>query len=1747
LKLVWKCVFALTVLLLVSSPLLAQNYPMPTKVGEQQTVCTGCAGTNSAGEPNSGKPTYQYNAPLSDFVGRFHDSNSTKSVQNKGMRTLRAGKVRMAGQRGTAPPRIYIQMGETFAAYGFDSFFSRLGEPLTAVNQIDTPNRIFPWGGRTPFEQILMLDAYFYPEGSAANWQVPLADNQDRLRDFDWDDRGNIYVAEDEFGWGLIKDSGQSNAAVFTNVFQILDDASNVTPTTVIHLKSGSEYYAFTSFDGADRVAKYNVTNVSAPAYDGVRVTTNGSTGILRWAKDDTARVLAVVNRDKKLRLYDYDAYINGTGPMAVISPIGSGATVKDAAFDDKGDLWVLESSASGLPTSSNAIHKLTKTSGYSDTVISNAFTGTFFPVSLHANQGYVAVAGLGAGYIGDVYLFKINGSSLQLLDTDGFFRKFYHSAPSGYAEPGIYTDTPQNEIRIIKNGTKTYLFYSPFGMGDVFQLEGSGPSVTATMKTTSFGTVNPNAQSTLTGPFVGDPVTFRATTTSPTAQAVDWNFGNPEAGGTTNIRSGTTGVDIVHQYTGLNTTTKVTTAKTVTVSFTSDPGVNNSISVSLKVPEPRIALKATGGLVTASDFNVLIGDKFVDASDGSVEGHYASWTVGPTGSPATTNALPSAEIPVGAALGAHAVQYSGFYGKYDGSFNLSSPFVTSLPSRTYTVLPFYAKLTEPVRSGANVTYGATARFTTDTQFLNAANWTYRWALTTANGTETASLTDSVPVGTTIPPFTFTKALLVAANGGKVTLTLTVSPGAVPSASQFEVFSVFAPVTVPSPVIVPTGCTNASGPCSLLATAASGTTDGWQLSWSVEHNSTVVKTGTGNPLVFNLPASSGTYLVTVTETVYDVVATKTLNVAATLCGPPPTIAQMSISPSCLSQCPTGTAITFTAAPFGYTLQDCDLYSWTFGDGGTGSGRVVPHTYSTSGNKTVTLKVSNSSNPTGTTFTETVNVGGITQSCDAPVGISFTTNCVSGSTCKAGTSVQFVGHRGLGGLLSCDNASWTFGDGGTSSAKSPTHTYANPGTYNVHVTVTNTSGNANYDESIVIMPGTTSACNGSASEANVTLSFSGATSGCSSGNSTRCTANESVSFNAGFFNYTQQSCDKFEWNFGDGGTSTSKSIGHAYTANGTYTVTLRVYNTANPTGVTITDTVEVGPVVPAKPVPVLAFSAFPTTGSKGAAVTFTVNADRSATGWSWDFGDGVKDTTSQASIIGTSTSIQHTYANAGTYAVSVKARNSEDVPSAQTGSAVAIPGIVISDVPEYKYLLPVVTHGPGQNNSVWRTDVQIYTPDSSVTPQHPLVMTAQLRDIQRPLEVFNSTFYYEDFMRVFTTATDSGPVIITVRTQQAPQIWTRTYNQTDTGTFGQYIPAIRIDAAAGAGSAFGSGKYYMAGLRHDSHFRTNLGFLNPNAQTINATVKVYDDTQSQVGQFTLQLPPFQLDQFPITAAKAVPLLSPDHPFSISVEVPPGQWVIGYASYIDNASGDPVYIQAVRESELSLTDYSAIVVPGVGHVGEWRSDITIYNPDTQSVNVDLTYHDQTGAKVAETKNVLIHPREFLSYTDFLKQGILGNVPDSLGILRVNVNGPFPPATYPLAFARTYNDKGTGKTFGQGINGFAAARANVKPGKPALVPGIRSNTKYYTNVGLTNVSGVPVTAVVKFLDPTSGAEQVIQTHNLQPNQSVVGRVIMPSQLESGSLKIEVTGGNVWAFGSIVDVGTADPEYVAATPLVP
>ena len=64
------------------------------------------------------------------------------------------------------------------------------------------------------------------------------------------------------------------------------------------------------------------------------------------------------------------------------------------------------------------------------------------------------------------------------MLDTHDFFLWYYKDAPSGYAGPGPYAST-LNDVHVMAQGGKTYLFYSANGLGDVYEL-GDAPRITS-------------------------------------------------------------------------------------------------------------------------------------------------------------------------------------------------------------------------------------------------------------------------------------------------------------------------------------------------------------------------------------------------------------------------------------------------------------------------------------------------------------------------------------------------------------------------------------------------------------------------------------------------------------------------------------------------------------------------------------------------------------------------------------------------------------------------------------------------------------------------------------------------------------------------------------------------------------------------------------------------------------------------------------------------------------------------------------------------------------------------------------------------------------------------------------------------------------------------------------------------------------------------------------------------------------------
>ena len=208
--------------------------------------------------------------------------------------------------------------------------------------------------------------------------------------------------------------------------------------------------------------------------------------------------------------------------------------------------------------------------------------------------------------------------------------------------------------------------------------------------------------------------------------------------------------------------------------------------------------------------------------------------------------------------------------------------------------------------------------------------------------------------------------------------------------------------------------------------------------------------------------------------------------------------------------------------------------------------------------------------------------------------SFTTNGLSASFTDSSTD--------SGGSIG--SHSWTFGDGGTSTATNPSHTYAAAGTYNVTETVADSVSGAT-----------------NAKTKSVTVASAGGTP----------SANFSFVTNGLVANFTDSSTDSggtigsHSWTFGDGGTSTATNPSHTYAAAGTFSVTETVTDSVNGSSNAKTESVTVssggggGGNVLQNGVAVTGLSA-----ATGGQLSYTMVVPAGATGLSFAISGGTGD-------------------------------------------------------------------------------------------------------------------------------------------------------------------------------------------------------------------------------------------------------------------------------------------------------------------------------------------------------------------------------------------------------------------------------------------------------------------------------------------------------------------------------------------
>ena len=356
----------------------------------------------------------------------------------------------------------------------------------------------------------------------------------------------------------------------------------------------------------------------------------------------------------------------------------------------------------------------------------------------------------------------------------------------------------------------------------------------------------------------------------------------------------------------------------------------------------------------------------------------------------------------------------------------------------------------------------------------------------------------------------------------------------------------------------------------------------------------------------------------------------------------------------------GSPISFSGSFTDPGSLDTHTIEWSFGDGGTDAGTLTPtHTYADNGPYTVTLTVTDNDGGEGTD-TIVVNVENVAPVVDAGAD----------ETASEGSPISFSGSFTDSGSLDTHTIDWSFGDGGTDAGTlTPTHTYADDGSYTVTLTVTDGEGGEGTDTMIVNVENVAP---------TATLGNSGP-------------VDEGSPVTVLFTNMNDPGDDTYLYSFDWDNDGTYEIIGqspesatHTWNDNGEYTVGASIQDEdGGSTEYTTTVIVDnVAPVVNAGPDQMVIWgqsTSIPVSISDPGADTWTISVD-------YDEGDGLQ-------LLGprpSSFSLSHTYSEVGYYTITVEVDDGDAIGSDQLTVFVVKTWFTDTSYKELTHMEPIFT-------------------------------------------------------------------------------------------------------------------------------------------------------------------------------------------------------------------------------------------------------------------------------------------------------------------------------------------------------------------------------------------------------------------------------------------------------------------------
>lgn len=622
---------------------------------------------------------------------------------------------------------------------------------------------------------------------------------------------------------------------------------------------------------------------------------------------------------------------------------------------------------------------------------------------------------------------------------------------------------------------------------------------------------------------------------------------------------------------------------------------------------------------------------------------------------------------------------------------------------------------------------------------------------------------------------------------------------------------------------------------------------------------------------------------------------------------PALVASFSFSPVSPS---TATDITFTDTSTGGPVS----WSWNFGDGTASTAARPVKRYANPGTYTVTLRVTNATSSSTASRSIPVTSGA---PATPSVSAEFDLSPVSPT---AGAAVSFT-DRSSGSPTSWK---WSFGDGGVSTSRNPTHVYAVAGTYDVTLTATSASSSSVKTRRITV-----------AAEPRFrsVLPVAAQTSGAGS---TYWRTELSI-FNAG----TRGATVDLRFLPSPGGTVQSRTITIGSGATITAPNALRdLFGIDSGSGAMMIESVDYagtpdlkvasrtftggssgtyGQFVPDQRSADEATTLYLTGMASGATFRTNIGLANASDGWNGvtitlrdsrgvSFGQtqvNLPPRTFQQSALtamfpslagrdlsGMSAHLVSSAASGWHAYASVVDNRSQDPVYIR-----AVPSVAVRD-----QVIPAVGRTAGAGGTYWKSDVSLHNPTGAAVNVSMYYLAAgadNMNAVPRVVSVpAGHTVSVGDVLASFGIASGSGALRLT-NPNGTIVASSRTYtSRADGGTYGQSIDPARTPSF--------SASSVVTGLKSNSGYRTNLGMVNLGSSPITAVLTLHRADGSAAGTARVGLAPRSQAQASLASLYPGVDVSSLGNFTVRARSEGGSTLFTYGSVVDNTSGDPIFI-------------------------------------------------------------------------------------------------------------------------------------------------------------------------------------------------------------------------------------------------